>query len=95
MTMTEDGKAVRVVIEGRVQGVGFRAWTISRAEALGLTGWVRNRRDGMVEAVLAGPAVTVEAMLAECGVGPRAAEVSRVSATATDWPDGDGFIWKP
>ena len=48
--------ALRVVIEGRVQGVWFRAWTVEAASGRGLDGWVRNRRDGTVEALFAGPA---------------------------------------
>ena len=66
---------------------------VARAGAFGLSGWVRNRQDGAVEAVVAGPAATVEAMLAVCRVGPPAADVSRVLVTDTDWPDGSGFIW--
>ena len=53
----------RVVVRGRVQGVGFRWWMVEEAQALGLDGWVRNRRDGTVEAVLRGPADAVAEML--------------------------------
>jgi acylphosphatase len=72
-------KAVRVTIEGRVQGVGFRAWTEYEAMSRGLRGWVRNRRDGSVEAVFAGDEATVDEMVEACRAGPRAARVSRVS----------------
>jgi acylphosphatase len=95
MSAEEDGRAVRVVIEGRVQGVGFRAWVVRRATGLGLAGWVRNRSDGAVEAALAGPAAAVEAMLADCRKGPPAAEVSRLSSEATGWPVGNGFEQRP
>jgi acylphosphatase len=95
MIGAEDDKAVRVVVEGRVQGVGFRAWMVRRATGLGLSGWVRNRLDGSVEAVLAGPAAAVERLLADCREGPPAAEVGRVLVTATDWPVGSSFEQRP
>lgn len=75
MSATE---VVHVRIEGHVQGVGYRAWTEARARDLGLTGWVRNRRDGAVEAVFDGAAADVEAMLEACASGPLDAQVSRV-----------------
>jgi acylphosphatase len=59
-----------VVIRGRVQGVGFRAWTEYTALERGLQGWVRNRRDGAVEALFVGPADAVAAMVAVCRRGP-------------------------
>jgi acylphosphatase len=71
-------RAVHVRISGRVQGVGFRDWTERKAAALGLSGWVRNRADGSVEAVFSGPAETVDAMLAACREGPRLARVQAV-----------------
>jgi acylphosphatase len=75
-------KCVRVRIEGRVQGVWFRAWTVQEATRRGLSGWVRNRRDGSVEAVLSGPADKVDDMIAACHRGPPAAAVSAVTQTA-------------
>jgi acylphosphatase len=68
----------RVVIHGRVQGVGFRAFVEDAAERLGLEGWVRNRRDGTVEAVFAGPEQSVTAALAACRAGPRHGHVDRI-----------------
>ncbi|KIZ47240.1 MULTISPECIES: acylphosphatase [Rhodopseudomonas] len=68
----------QVTIKGRVQGVGYRAWLAHSAVADGLAGWVRNRRDGSVEAVLAGPAKAVDAMVAKCRRGPSAARVTDV-----------------
>jgi acylphosphatase len=65
----------RVVIRGRVQGVGFRAWTEYTALERGLEGLVRNRRDGSVEAVFAGPPAVVAAMVEACRRGPRGARV--------------------
>jgi acylphosphatase len=66
---------VHVSIRGRVQGVGFRAWVEYGAIARGLEGWVRNRRDGSVEAVFAGPAERVAAMVTACRRGPSAARI--------------------
>jgi acylphosphatase len=67
-----------VVIRGRVQGVGYRMWTEDLAERLGLEGWVRNRRDGSVEAVFAGPEQAVTAAIEACRGGPRGAHVDAV-----------------
>jgi acylphosphatase len=67
-----------VVIRGRVQGVGFRVWTEYAARRHDLEGWVRNRRDGSVEAVFAGPSAAVEAMVAACRRGPPGAHVDAV-----------------
>ena len=65
----------QVVIRGRVQGVGFRAWAEVTALELGVGGWVRNRRDGAVEAVLAGPEQAVLTMIELCRNGPPGARV--------------------
>jgi acylphosphatase len=67
-----------VAISGRVQGVGYRAWTVDEARSRGLQGWVRNRRDGSVEAVFAGDATIVDAMIAACWNGPSMARVTDV-----------------
>jgi len=67
-----------VVIRGRVQGVGFRAWTEYTALERGIQGWVRNRRDGSVEALFVGPPDVVDAMVAACRDGPRGARVDAV-----------------
>jgi len=68
----------RVVVRGRVQGVGYRAWTEDTAILNGLDGWVRNRRDGAVEAVFAGSAEAVEGMIEACRRGPDSARVEAV-----------------
>ncbi len=86
--MSEAHTAVRVRITGRVQGVGYRHWTKLRATRAGLTGFVRNRSDGSVEAVFTGPEDEVDDMVLRCRVGPRGAEVSDV--VRTDW-DGETF----
>jgi acylphosphatase len=67
-----------VVIRGRVQGVGFRAWTEYTALERGLQGWVRNRRDGAVETLFAGPPDAVAAMIAACNEGPGGARVEAI-----------------
>ena len=63
-------------VEGRVQGVGYREFTRRRALRLGVSGWVRNRSDGAVEAVVRGAAADVEALLVEMRIGPRGAGVT-------------------
>lgn len=68
----------RVVVCGRVQGVGFRAATRSKAEAGGVSGWVRNLPDGGVEAVFEGSPEAVEALVGFCRQGPPLARVERV-----------------
>jgi acylphosphatase len=68
----------RVVIRGRVQRVGYRAWTEYTALELGLEGWVRNRSDGTVEAMFAGPANDVAAMIEACRLGPPGARVEAI-----------------
>lgn len=76
--------ARHVMIEGRVQGVGYRAWTAHNATKRGLTGWVRNRTDGSVEAVFQGEAATVEAMIAACWDGPLVSKVTAVKVEVCD-----------
>jgi acylphosphatase len=76
--MREQTTTVHIRVEGRVQGVGYRAFVEMRAADLELTGWVRNRRDGSVEAVLQGPRAAIEAMLGHCREGPPAAQVTLI-----------------
>jgi len=73
--------AKHLLISGRVQGVGFRYSMAEEAERVGATGWVRNRRDGTVEAVVDGPAGAVEAMLAWARRGPPSAQVTGVAVS--------------
>lgn len=80
----KDEKAVRVHVHGAVQGVFYRLSTRTTARQLGLSGWVRNRRDGSVEAFFQGPAEAVEAAVAWCHVGPPGAVVERVEVAAAD-----------
>ena len=79
--MEPDPAIIRhVIIRGRVQGVGYRAWTEYTAVDQGLDGWVRNRRDGSVEAVFAGPPDAVGEMIEACRRGPPGARVDAVEA---------------
>ena len=73
--------ARHLVIEGRVQGVMYRASAAEVAVRLGLTGWVANRLDGAVEAQVEGPTWAVEEMVAWCNDGPPRAHVERVTVT--------------
>jgi acylphosphatase len=71
-------RSVRLLIGGRVQGVGYRAWAVLIASELGLRGWVRNRRDGTVELLITGPEVAVAAMIEAAKEGPPAALVGGI-----------------
>lgn len=88
-------KALSVRITGVVQGVGYRAWTEAAAKARGLSGWVRNRRDGSVEAVISGPDDKVTEMLAYFWQGPTNSRVERVEAEPTTPPMQLGFRTLP
>ena len=69
----------QVTIRGRVQGVGYRAWVEHRARVLDLGGWVRNLRDGSLEALFAGPAEAVSGMVEQCRRGPSSARVDAIT----------------
>jgi acylphosphatase len=69
----------QVTVTGRVQGVGYRAWVEHQARNHDLEGWVRNRRDGSVEALFAGPANVVADLVARCRRGPSTARVVAVA----------------
>jgi acylphosphatase len=83
--------AVRLQIEGRVQGVGFRWWAVRQAQALGVAGWVRNRRDGSVEALAIGEPQAVEALVAACRRGPAGAEVQALTRAPAEDDGSQGF----
>jgi acylphosphatase len=85
----------RLRIQGRVQGVWYRGWTVDAARALGLNGWVRNRRDGSVEILAEGPAATLDALVEQCRRGPPAARVERVTVEEADEPAPAGFEARP
>lgn len=94
-TRSVSHRSVRLLIEGRVQGVGYRAFVDLEARGAGLDGWVRNRRDGAVEAMFAGPADTVERMLALCKRGPAHARVDMVKIVGEGEPADPGFLVRP
>lgn len=71
-------------IFGRVQGVGFRYHFSDQAQSLGIAGWIRNRRGGSVEAMIAGPPEAVETLIAWAKLGPPAAQVDRVDVSAAE-----------
>jgi len=88
-----DNIICHVVARGRVQGVGYRAFVEDEAYRRGLHGWVRNRRDGSVEAVFAGPRTAVDAMIEVCRRGPMSARVDALyqrEGTETDLIEREG-----
>nr|VDC85101.1 unnamed protein product [Brassica oleracea] len=91
---SDSSKTVRMVIKGRVQGVCYRNWTVENAEQLGLKGWVRNRRDGSVEALFSGPTEAVEEMQQRCRRGPPAAMVTGLEAFPSSEEPGTGFEYR-
>eukprot|EP00249_Psilotum_nudum_P011044 c22935_g1_i2 orf=101-514(+) len=84
-------KTVNVRVKGRVQGVFYRNWTVETARQLGLNGWVRNRRDGTVEALLSGKPADVDSMIEQCRRGPSAARVSGVEVNPSNETVSKGF----
>ena len=87
MATTPQAVRLRLVVNGRVQGVGFRYATVDEARTLRLTGWVRNCYDGSVELIAEGPREHMERLAIWCHDGPRGALVNHVSA---GWSDATG-----
>ena len=83
---------VRLRIRGRVQGVWYRGWLVEQAVAHAVDGWVRNRRDGTVEALLAGDDAAVRALIQRCHEGPRLARVASIEETAETARPPPGFV---
>lgn len=83
--------AKRLLIQGRVQGVGYRVWMVDKARELGVSGWVRNRADGAVEALISGDVAAVEELSRLCRRGPRLAEVSSITEDLAEPPVEPGF----
>lgn len=79
-----DRRIVRLVVRGRVQGVGFRAFVEEEAATRALSGWVRNRRDGSVEAVAAGPRLAVDALIETVRRGPPVSRVDTLDVNEAD-----------
>ncbi|KAK1313264.1 hypothetical protein QJS10_CPA06g02207 [Acorus calamus] len=90
-------KTVKAVIKGRVQGVFYRDWTIENARQIGINGWVRNRRDGSVEALFSGDPSSLSEMEQRCRRGPSDALVTSVHVFPSDEQDvpPQGFYCKP
>jgi len=88
-------KTVRVIIEGRVQGVWFRGWTAEEAQRRAIRGWVRNRRNGTVEAVFSGDASDVDDLILACRQGPPMARVDNITEYPCDFPEKEGFGYLP
>ena len=87
--------ARRILVEGRVQGVFYRGWTVETARALGLNGWVRNRRSGGVEILVMGSEEAIETLAERCRQGPPAASVEQVSINAAEAEPMSGFEQRP
>ncbi|MBS0295338.1 MAG: acylphosphatase [Proteobacteria bacterium] len=87
--------AERLIVEGRVQGVGYRWWTLGQARRLGLYGWVRNRLDGTVEILAIGADAAIDALAEACRQGPSPARVSAVTRTPAEDDGAAGFVDRP
>jgi len=87
----------RIRVTGRVQGVWYRGWTVDQARSLGLSGWVRNRRDGSVEILAEGPDDALTELVRRCHEGPPAARVERVEVEVeeSDQVVPAGFAGRP
>jgi len=94
MTDNTGPMAISLRIRGRVQGVWYRGWMVDEARGRGLGGWVRNRRDGSVEALIVGPEQALREMIASCYHGPRAARVEDIQQTPID-DSGVGELDQP
>ncbi len=95
VTSEEAPRAVLALITGRVQGVWFRGWIVQEAEKRGITGWVRNLRDGSVEALFCGPRAALDDMLAACRDGPPRARVENIELEDADPPAETRFVQAP
>ena len=93
--MNSDKVCLLVRVEGIVQGVGYRAWVARTAKGLGLKGWVRNRQDGSVEALIQGDKATIDGMLERCRTGPRMAVVSSVETSQAEVEPLNDFSIRP
>ena len=93
--MSDDITSLRVHVHGFVQGVGFRDFLVMAAEAQKLDGWVRNRSDGSVEALVSGSTKAVEAFVGAATQGPRGARVRAVDLHNSEPPPEKGFKRRP
>jgi acylphosphatase len=88
-------RTVRLVITGRVQGVGYRMWAERAATQLSIRGWVRNRADGTVELLATGDEDAIAALIEACRQGPRTAAVTDVAISEAEEDDSIGFGPRP
>ena len=95
MAATPSDRSVQLRITGRVQGVGYRAWALQTASRLGLRGWVRNRRDDSVEALVIGEEAAVDRMIEACREGPFSARVTDIAVSDAGDDGSLGFTSKP
>jgi acylphosphatase len=93
--VSEDITSLRVHVHGFVQGVGFRDFLIIAAQRQMLDGWVRNRSDGSVEALVSGPTKAVELFVSHATKGPAGAKVSAVDLHNSEPPADKGFVRRP
>jgi acylphosphatase len=89
-----DEETLHAIIKGRVQGIGYRNWTLTKAKTLGINGWVRNMDNGCVEAVFSGAKAAVSVMLEACREGPNAAMVSSIETQPITVAIDKGFSIK-
>lgn len=87
-------QTVIVLIEGRVQGVGYRNWLQNEARRLGISGWCRNRKNGAVEALLYGAEHAITTLLQKCATGPVLARVDKLQTTAAEYDGSTLFLIK-
>ncbi len=90
-----DTTSLRLRIEGRVQAVGYRNFIIEEARKLGVDGWVRNRSDGTVEALVSGETKVVETLIAACARGPEGSRIKHIDMESVEAPAEKGFTRRP
>ena len=93
--MSDDITSLRVQVHGIVQGVGFRDFLLASAQHNKLDGWVRNRADGSLEALVSGPTKKVELFVSHATQGPQGAKVTAVDLHNVEAPKEKGFIKRP
>jgi acylphosphatase len=93
--LSDDITSLRVQVHGIVQGVGFRDFLLTSAQTHKLDGWVRNRSDGTVEALVSGPTKKVELFVGHATKGPYGAKVTAVDLHNVEAPDEKGFVQRP
>jgi len=95
LDLSDDITSLRVQVHGIVQGVGFRDFLLTSAQQQKLDGWVRNRSDGTVEALVSGPTKAVELFVSHATKGPHGAKVTAVDLHNTEPPKENGFTVRP